>query len=171
MIVVVFFLAIRSNVDAANNVVQTNTACTVTRNLVGSVRRIPKVEINARAREQAGGLDHWAIVLEAHKPESSAAGIVMLRKAAKTLRELAAPDTAGEVGFANYANLVAEVYAIEGQQIKPNDPRLHLPDNRCRVCLATMKEPQVLTPVRRQVHEMLQRKGHLRDCSTQPSPL
>lgn len=42
------------------------------------------------ARQQAVGLDNWADVLEVHKPESSAAGIVMLRAAAKTLRELAA---------------------------------------------------------------------------------
>lgn len=117
------------------------------------------MEINARAKEQAGGLDHWAAVLEAHKPESSAAGIVMLHEAAKTLRELA-----GEVGFDNYANLVAEVYAIEGQQIKPNDPRLRLPDNRCPTCVGTMHEPQVLTPVRRQVHEKLQTGWHLPEC-------
>ena len=42
-----------------------------------------------RAREQAGGLNHWAAVLEAHEPKGSAAGIVMLREAAKTLRALA----------------------------------------------------------------------------------
>jgi hypothetical protein len=42
-----------------------------------------------KAREQADGLDLWAKVLEAHKPEGAAAGIVMLREAAKTLRELA----------------------------------------------------------------------------------
>lgn len=45
--------------------------------------------IRDRAREQADGLDHWAAVLEVHEPKSSAAGIVMLREAAKTLRELA----------------------------------------------------------------------------------
>ena len=49
----------------------------------------PENSQTARAREQAGGLDHWANVLEAHEPDSSAAGIVMLREAAKTLRELA----------------------------------------------------------------------------------
>ena len=43
----------------------------------------------AAAREQAGGLEHWADVLEAHEPESSTAGIVMLRAAARSLRELA----------------------------------------------------------------------------------
>ena len=48
-------------------------------------------DIHTRAREQAGGLDHWAAVLEAHDPDGSAAGIVMLRAAAKTLRELT-PD-------------------------------------------------------------------------------
>ena len=37
---------------------------------------------------QAAGLDHWAACLEAHEPESSAAGIVMLRAAAETIREL-----------------------------------------------------------------------------------
>ena len=39
-----------------------------------------------RVREQADGLEHWAAVLVAHKHKSSAAGIVMLREAAKTLR-------------------------------------------------------------------------------------
>ena len=47
--------------------------------------------LDARARAIAGGLDHWAAVLEAHDPDGSAAGIVMLRAAAKTLRELT-PD-------------------------------------------------------------------------------
>ena len=42
-----------------------------------------------QATEQAGGLEHWADVLESHKPENSAKGILMLRAAAKTLRELA----------------------------------------------------------------------------------
>ena len=37
---------------------------------------------------QADGLDHWAACLEAHEPEKSAAGIIMLQKAAKTIREL-----------------------------------------------------------------------------------
>lgn len=45
-------------------------------------------ELQTQAREQAGGLDHWADVLEAHDPASSARGILMLRAAAKTLREL-----------------------------------------------------------------------------------
>ena len=40
------------------------------------------------AREQADGLDMWAKVLEAHEPDNSAAGILMLYAAAKTLREL-----------------------------------------------------------------------------------
>ncbi len=48
-------------------------------------------DIHTRAREQASGLDHWAAVLEAHDPGGSAKGIVMLRAAAKTLRELT-PD-------------------------------------------------------------------------------
>jgi len=72
--------------------------------------------------------------------------------------------TPGEVGFDNYVNLVATVYGIEGQQIKPNDPRLQLPDNRCPLCVATMNEPQVLTPVRRQVHEKLQTGWHMQEC-------
>ena len=42
-----------------------------------------------RPRKQADGLDHWARCLEAHDPKGSAAGIVMLHEAAKTLRELA----------------------------------------------------------------------------------
>ena len=37
---------------------------------------------------QAAGLDHWAACLKAHDPKGSAAGIVMLRTAAKTIREL-----------------------------------------------------------------------------------
>ena len=41
------------------------------------------------ATNQADGLDHWAKVLEAHEPKSSAKGILMLQAAAKTLRELA----------------------------------------------------------------------------------
>lgn len=45
-----------------------------------------------RAREQAGGLDAWANVLVAHNPDGSAKGILMLRAAAKTLRELASED-------------------------------------------------------------------------------
>ncbi len=49
----------------------------------------PENDQIVRAREQAGGLDHWARCLEAHEPESSAAGIVMLHEAAKTLRALA----------------------------------------------------------------------------------
>lgn len=73
-------------------------------------------------------------------------------------------QTPGEIGFANYAALVSEVYAIEGQQIKPNDPRLILPDKRCPTCVDTMGEPQVLTPVRRQVHEKLQTGWHLPEC-------
>ncbi len=52
----------------------------------------PENDQMVRAREQAGGLDHWARCLEAHEPESSAAGILMLRAAAKTLRELAAEN-------------------------------------------------------------------------------
>lgn len=67
----------------------------------------------------------------------------------------------GEIGYNRYANLVAEIYAIEGQQIKPDDPRLQLPDNRCPQCVATINEPQPLTPVRRRVHEMLQNGGHI----------
>lgn len=67
-------------------------------------------------------------------------------------------------GYDRYANLVAEVYAIEGQQIKPNDPRLVLPDKRCPTCVDTMGEPQVLTPIRRQVHEKLQTGWHLLEC-------
>ncbi len=46
----------------------------------------PENDQTVRAREQAGGLEHWAAVLVAHKHKSSAAGIVMLREAAKTLR-------------------------------------------------------------------------------------
>ncbi|KKN02837.1 hypothetical protein LCGC14_1113660 [marine sediment metagenome] len=49
----------------------------------------PENDQMVRAREQAGGLDHWARCLEAHEPESSAAGIVMLHEAAKTLRRFA----------------------------------------------------------------------------------
>ena len=45
-------------------------------------------ELQLKALTQAGGLDHWARCLEAHEPESAAAGIVMLHEAAKTLREL-----------------------------------------------------------------------------------
>ena len=41
-----------------------------------------------KAIYQASGLEHWAKCLEVHNPEGSAAGIVMLRAAAKTLREL-----------------------------------------------------------------------------------
>ncbi len=48
-----------------------------------------RYNIYIRAREQADGLDHWAAVLEAHEPDSSAKGILMLRAAAKTIRELA----------------------------------------------------------------------------------
>ena len=80
--------------------------------------------------------------------------------------QYAKPKTEGEIGFDRYAALVAEVYGIEGQQIKPNDPRLELPDNRCPMCVGTMNEPQLLTPVRRQVHEKLQTGWHLPDCST-----
>ncbi len=76
------------------------------------------------------------------------------------------PKTKGEIGFDNYANLVAEVYGIEGQQIKPNDPRLTLPDKRCPECVATMGEPKPLSPVRRQVHEKLQTGWHFPDCPT-----
>lgn len=71
----------------------------------------------------------------------------------------------GEQGFNEYANLVATVYGIEGQQIKPNDPRLQLPDKRCWECLATLKEPKPLSPVRRQAHEFLQEGKHFRSCS------
>ena len=45
-------------------------------------------ERSTQARAQADGLDHWANVLEAQDPESSAKGIIMLRAAAKTLRGL-----------------------------------------------------------------------------------
>lgn len=45
----------------------------------------PPPPLMGRAREQADGLDNWADVLD----ESSAKGILMLRAAAKTLRELA----------------------------------------------------------------------------------
>lgn len=85
--------------------------------------------------------------------------------------QYAEPKTEGEIGFDRYAALVTEVYDVERQQIKPNDPRLALPDNRCSLCVATMNEPQLLTPVRRQVHEMLQGRGHLKGCPTQKSPL
>lgn len=79
--------------------------------------------------------------------------------------ESAYPPSKRRQGFDEYANLVATVYGIEGQQIKPNDPRLQLPDNRCRVCLATLKEPQVLTPVRKQAHQFLQDRNHFKkDC-------
>ena len=46
----------------------------------------PENDQTVRARKQAAGLDRWAKVLEAHEPESSAAGILMLHEAAKTLR-------------------------------------------------------------------------------------
>ena len=42
-----------------------------------------------KAIHQASGLEHWAKYLEVHDPDGSAASIVMLRAAAKTLRELA----------------------------------------------------------------------------------
>ncbi|KKL88458.1 hypothetical protein LCGC14_1924540, partial [marine sediment metagenome] len=60
----------------------------------------PENDQTVRARKQAAGLDRWAKVLEAHEPESSAAGILMLHEAAKTLRCFAdAPP--GETGKLN----------------------------------------------------------------------
>ena len=52
-------------------------------------------DIHTRAREQAGGLDHWAKTLEAHTPDDSAKAILMLRAAAKTLRELTPDEDQG----------------------------------------------------------------------------
>jgi len=57
----------------------------------------PENDQTIRAREQAGGLDNWANVLEAHEPGSSAKGILMLRAAAKTLRALATDAPPKEV--------------------------------------------------------------------------
>ena len=45
---------------------------------------------------QADGLDQWAEVLEAHEPGGAAAGILMLRAAAKTLRGADAPAFVAE---------------------------------------------------------------------------
>ena len=46
-------------------------------------------ELQLKALTQADGLDRWARVLEAHEPDSAAMGIIMLHRAAETLRELA----------------------------------------------------------------------------------
>ena len=62
----------------------------------------------AQAKEQAGGLDNWADVLEAHEPGGSAKGILMLRAAAKTLRALAADAPEGSTGTV-YLVFVEEV--------------------------------------------------------------
>ena len=65
-----------------------------------------------------------------------------------------------------YAHRVTEVFAIEGNKINPNDPRLHDPDPRCEECVDIMGEPQTMTPVRRQVHEKLLTGWHFPDCPT-----
>ncbi len=86
--------------------------------LAGTVDEASKNDQTVRAREQAGGLEHWANVLEAHEPESSAAGIVMLREAAKTLRRFAdaPPEPTEEM-------VEAAAYELEGLKPKRHHVR------------------------------------------------
>jgi hypothetical protein len=69
----------------------------------------PPKDQTVRARQQADGLDNWAKILEAHEPDASARGILMLRAAAKTLRQLAA-DAPPEVTVITKENLAVALF-------------------------------------------------------------
>ena len=63
-----------------------------------------------------------------------------------------------------YEEIVAAIYRLEGK-VPENDPRIQESDNRCPECVATLNEPQILSPVRRQAHEFLQSGKHFKSCS------
>ena len=63
-----------------------------------------------------------------------------------------------------YEEAIAEIYRTEGE-VRENDPRVQTQDNRCPECVATLNEPQRLSPVRRQAHEFLQSGKHFKSCS------
>ncbi len=81
--------------------------------------------MNNIARQQAGGLDSWAAVLEAHEPASSAKGILMLRAAAKTLRRFAdAPGRPWEAIETATLYIDALNWLSEGYRHQDKDERM-----------------------------------------------
>lgn len=78
------------------------------------------------ARQQAGGLDNWADVLEAHEPDSSAKGILMLRAAAKTLRELVPNVPEGSTVY------LVLVDSVEWSEVMSSEARVIYEEERAK---------------------------------------